>query len=90
MNITKSQLKQITYDSMMMEEAHSGESEFTLIEVSKMVYNALTELGITPDDDVFYTYQYDLRWCLQTLREEGVTNFKKVGKINLHFLTASN
>tara|TARA_R110002012_G_scaffold87989_1_gene217141 strand:+ start:884 stop:1156 length:273 start_codon:yes stop_codon:yes gene_type:complete len=90
MNITKTQLKQITYDSMVTEQTQSGESEFTLIEISKMVYHSLTELGITPEDDVFYTYQYDLRWCLQQLREEGVTNFKKVGKINLHFLTASN
>ena len=89
MNITKSQLKQITYESMMMEEAHSNESEFSLIEITRLVYSALTELGITPDDDVFYTYGYDLRWCLQTLRREGVTSFKKVGNMNLHYLTTN-
>ena len=88
MQITKQQLKQITHDVMMMEEAHSGESEFTLIEITRLVYNALIELGITPDDDVFYTYQYDLRWCLHSLREDELTAFHKIGTLNYHFLAA--
>jgi hypothetical protein len=88
MQITKQQLKQIVYDCMMMEEAHSSESEFTLVEISKLVYNAITELGVTPNDDVFYTYQYDLRWCLQSLRNENITNFEKQGNLNVHYLVA--
>ena len=88
MQITNQQLKQITYDCMMMEEAHSGESEFTFIEITRLVYNELIELGITPDDDLFYTYQYDLRWCLQQLRADGVTAFEKKGNLNYHYLSA--
>ena len=84
----KQELKQIVHDCMMMEEAHSGESELTLIEITRLVYNALIELGITPDDDVFYTYQYDLRWCLQSLRNENITSFEKQGGVNVHYLCA--
>ncbi len=72
---------------MLMQEAHSNESEFTLVEITQLVYKELTELGVTPKDRVFYTYQYDLRWCLQQLREEEITSFKKEGNINLHYLT---
>ena len=88
MHITKQHLKQIVYDCMMMEEAHSNESEFTLIEITRLVYNALIELGVTPEDDVFYTYQYDLRWCLQSLRNEEITSFEKQGNVNVHYLVA--
>ena len=86
-NITKEQLKQIVYDSMMMEEAHSNESEFTLIEITQLVYKELVELGMNQDDKLFYTYQYDLRWCLQQLRKEERTSFRKEGKVNIHYLT---
>jgi len=37
---------------------------------------------------VFYTYQYDLRWCLQSLRNENITNFEKQGNLNVHYLVA--
>ena len=88
--MNKQQLKQLTYDSMMMEEAHSGESEFTPLEITKLVYNALIELGTTPDDDVFYSYGYDVRWSLQQLRKEGITSFRKEGKRSFHYLLPVN
>lgn len=90
MNITKTQLKQITYDSMVMEATHSGESEFTPLEITKLVYNALIELGTTPDEDVLYSYGYDVRWSLQQLRKEGRTSFRKEGKRSLHYLLPVN
>ena len=86
--MNKLQLKQIVYDCMIMEEAHSNESELTLIEITRLVYNALIEEGITPNDDIFYTYQYDLRWCLQSLRNENLTSFEKQGNVNVHYLVA--
>lgn len=72
---------------MMMEEAHSNESKFTLIEITQLVYKELVELGMNQDDKLFYTYQYDLRWCLQRLRKEEKTSFRKEGGINIHYLT---
>ena len=75
---------------MMMEEAHSGESEFSLIDITRMVFRALVdEFGVTEDDDVFYTYGYDVRWSLQQLRNEGLTSFVKREGKNFHYL-ASN
>ena len=81
--MNKLQLKQIVYDCMLM-----NERELTLIEITKLVYNSLIEEGITPNDNIFYTYQYDLRWCLQSLRNENLTSFEKQGSLNVHYLCA--
>ncbi len=84
--MTKNELKEIVRDCMLTENINSNKIGFTLIEITKLVYSSLVKHGITPDDDIFYSYQYDLRWCLQELRNEGFTSFKKMGKFNVHCL----
>ena len=44
--------------------------------------------GLSPADDMFYTYQYDMRWSLMELVKSGVVSRDKVG--NRSFYSLSN
>jgi hypothetical protein len=79
-NLTKQELKQLIKSEL--EQVFS----YTLIGLSRVLYKNLLNQGYTMDDDFMCTYQYDLRWCLQSLRNDGITSYRKIDGVNHHFL----
>lgn len=43
----------------------------TILEVCKKFWATYKD-RLSPSDDLFYTWQYDIRWAATTLRKEGV------------------
>jgi hypothetical protein len=62
----KAQLKDWVHEAV---EAHGGSA--TLIEVARHIWQ-LHEADLRMSGDLFYTWQYDMRWAAQELRDEGV------------------
>ncbi len=83
--MTKQQLKEIVYNVMYTTQ----DKMYSLVEITRLVYQQLIELGVTIEDDILFTYQYDLRWCLQSLRNDGSTSYKKVGNHNYHYVVGN-
>ena len=50
-------------------------------DVSKELWSLLKKRGITEKDDIFYTWQYDMRWASHKLRNSG--NLQKSNISNL-------
>ncbi|GAB1478587.1 hypothetical protein MASR2M74_11340 [Paracoccaceae bacterium] len=44
--------------------------EATLVEVAKAIW-AMHEAELRGSGDIFYTWQYDMRWAGQSLRDQG-------------------
>ena len=57
-----------------------GVGNHSIEDVSKAVYQTLKEDGLTEDDDSFYTWSYDLRWCLKRLRDAGFIKRESQGR----------
>ena len=57
----------------------------TLVEISKEVF---LNSGLSPSDDMFYTYQYDMRWSLVKLHDSGLIVRTKDGNRSLYSLSA--
>lgn len=56
----------------------------SIVEVSRSVFNTV---GYSPDQDEFYTYQYDLRWSLCQLVKDGIVTRSKSGRNNFYSLS---
>ena len=56
----------------------------SIVDISKKVFNSV---GYSPDQDEFYTYQYDLRWSLSFLTKEGIITRSKSGRNNMYSLS---
>jgi len=56
----------------------------TLVEISKEVF---LNSGLSPSDDLFYTYQYDMRWSLMNLHKAGLVIRLKDGNRSLYSLS---
>lgn len=59
----------------IVEALQSEQREMSVVEVAKYVWEA-HEDDLRESGDLFYTWQYDLRWAAQTLRDEGVLSAK--------------
>ena len=57
----------------------------SIIDISREVF---MNSGLSPADDMFYTYQYDMRWSLMELVNSGVVSRDKLG--NRSFYSLSN
>lgn len=62
--ITKTDLPQLVLEAL---KALGGSG--TVVEVSRQVWDR-HESGLHQSGDLFYTWQYDLRWAAQRLRDE--------------------
>lgn len=55
----------------ILKALHDLGGDATVVEVSRWVWTH-HEGDLRKSDDLFYTWQYDLRWAAQKLRDEGV------------------
>ena len=67
--MTKDDLTNIVLNSLTS-------TSMSIIEISKEVF---LNSGLSPADDMFYTYQYDMRWSLMELVKSDVVSRDKVG-----------
>ena len=67
--MTKDQLTSVVLDTLTS-------TPMSIIDISKAVF---LNSGLSPADDMFYTYQYDMRWSLHTLTKSGVVTLTKEG-----------
>ena len=57
----------------------------TVVEVAKKIW-IKHETDLKSAGDAFYSWQYDMRWAAQKLRENGKIGFRKVGKLNKWYI----
>ena len=74
--MTKDDLTNIVLNSLTS-------TSMSIIEISKEVF---LNSGLSPADDMFYTYQYDMRWSLMELVKSGVVSRDKVGSRSYYSL----
>jgi len=56
--------------SWVLEALQQLNGQGTVVEVSKVVWQ-LHESDLRASEDLFYTWQYDIRWAAQQLRNDG-------------------
>ena len=59
---------------------HLGEGYHSITDVSKALYQVLKDDGMNEEDDSFYTWSYDMRWCLKRLRDANIIIRKSQGR----------
>ncbi|QBF47364.1 hypothetical protein [Janibacter limosus] len=59
----------------VVEALESEKHEMSVLEVAKFVWQH-HEDDLRSSGDLFYSWQYDLRWAAQVLRDEGVLKSK--------------
>lgn len=59
----------------IVEALESEQREMSVLEVAKYVWHH-HEDDLRDAGDLFYSWQYDLRWAAQVLRDEGVLRSK--------------
>ena len=74
--MTKTDLTNVVLNSLTS-------TSMSIIEISKEVF---LNSGLSPSDDMFYTYQYDMRWSLMELVNSGVVSRDKVGNRSFYSL----
>ena len=74
----KTQLTEVVLNSLTSEP-------MSIVDISKEVF---MNSGLSPSDDMFYTYQYDMRWSLMNLTQSGVITRSTEGKKS--FYSVSN
>jgi hypothetical protein len=62
----KEELKEWVLDAI---DAHSGAAD--VVQVARHIWQN-HEADLQAAGDAFYTWQYDMRWAAQALRDEGV------------------
>ena len=76
--MTKTDLTSVVLNSLTSQP-------MSIIDISREVF---MNSGLSPADDMFYTYQYDMRWSLMELVNSGVVSRDKLG--NRSFYSLSN
>jgi hypothetical protein len=63
--LRRSDLKQLVLDALS-----AGDGRASIVDVAKHIWLA-SEADLRASGDLFYTWQYDMRWAATRLREEG-------------------
>ena len=74
----KTQLTEVVLNSLTSEPQ-------SIVDISKEVF---LSSGLSPADDMFYTYQYDMRWSLMQLVDTGVAQRDTQGRKSFYSLSA--
>ena len=74
---TKDQLTEVVLNSLTSEP-------MSIVDISKEVF---LNSGLSPSDDMFYTYQYDMRWSLMNLTQSGVVTRTTQGRNSFYSLS---
>lgn len=56
--------------------------ESSIVDVAKYIWD-FHEADLKASGDLFYTWQYVMRWAAQSLRDEGKLTFEKRGRSNV-------
>ena len=59
---------------------HRG-GEGTIVQVAALIWEHYSEI-LKKSGDIFYTWQYDMRWARHVLSTKGKLETKSIGKIN--------
>ncbi|WP_338426161.1 hypothetical protein [Sphingopyxis kveilinensis] len=57
----------------------------SVIDVAKRIWSD-HETDLKAYGDHYYSWQYDMRWAAQQLREKGKLGFRKAGRLNEWFI----
>ncbi len=74
----KAQLTEVVLNSLTSEPQ-------SIVNISKEVF---LSSGLSPADDMFYAYQYDMRWSLMQLVDTGVVQRDTQGRKSFYSLSA--
>ena len=64
-------LKRSDLPQIVLDTVKSLGGEATVVEVAKTIW-AKHERDLRASSDLFYTWQYDMRWAAQSLRDRGL------------------
>lgn len=66
----------------LIEALEENDGEATIVEACKTVWENHKE-DLKEKGDLFYTWQYDIRWAAQKLREDGKAGLDQKGQKSL-------
>lgn len=70
----------------LIEALEENEGSATIVEVCETIWQN-HERDLRARGDLFYTWQYDVRWAAQQLRDRGQMHYEKRGQRNIWILT---